>query len=136
MIPVHIPALKYLTQTALIECIDLTATARLTLESANIQSNQGLGRLAYDACQSQVTDKIQPLSNYQRRLFRCPRSLHSNATLCQSQTQGFHMDAYYGCCSTVRKHFRALEGVLAGGGGELQRKKACFLEEKNGQGET
>lgn len=94
------------------ECIDLTATARLTLESANIQSNQGLGRLAYDARQSQVTDKIQPLSNYQHRLFRCPRPLRSNATLSQSQTQGFHMDAYYGCRSTVRKHFRALEGVF------------------------
>lgn len=127
MIPVHIPALKYLTQTALIECIDLTATARLTLESANIQSNQGLGRLAYDACQSQVTDKIQPLSNYQRRLFRWPRSLRSNGTLSQSQTQGFHMDAYYGCCSTVRKHFRALEGVLAERGEEITEEESMLF---------
>lgn len=68
MIPVHIPAFQYLVETALIECIDPTSIARLTLESANIQSNQGLGRLAYDARRSQVTDKIQPPSNDQRRL--------------------------------------------------------------------
>lgn len=45
--------------TVLIEWLDPAGIAGLTLESANIQSNLGLGRLAYDAYQSQVTDKIQ-----------------------------------------------------------------------------
>lgn len=81
---------KTFTCAPLIECIDLAATSGWTLESANVQSNQGLGRLADDACRSQATDRIQPLSDGGTFLFLGPSvPYHPNIACSPSKTLAF-----------------------------------------------